>query len=98
VKPYRFDRHADADFTAASLHYAAVSTELGQRFYRHVHGLLAEVCAAPLRFRAFMPPARRHFRLPFPYAVVYIDKPDHVWVIGISPFKRSPGYWRERMD
>ena len=52
MKPYRFHRHADADLTAASLHDAAVSTELGQRFYRHVHGLLAEVCAAPLRFRA----------------------------------------------
>ncbi len=70
MKPDRFHRHADAEFTAASLHYAAVSTELGQQFYRHVHGLLAEVCAAPLRFRPFMPPARRHFRLPFPSAVV----------------------------
>ena len=89
MKPYRFHRHADAEFTAASLHYAAVSIELGHRFYRHVHVLPAEVSAAPLRFRAFMPPARRQFRLPFPYAVVYI---------GISPFKRSPGYWRERMD
>ena len=70
MKPDRFHRHADAEFTAASLHYAAVSTELGQQFFRHVRGLLAEVCAAPLRFRPFMPPARGHFRLPFPSAVV----------------------------
>ena len=66
MKPYRFHRHADTEFAEASLHYAAVSAELGQRFYRHIHELLAEVCAAPTQFRAFMPPARRHFRLPFP--------------------------------
>ncbi len=36
-----------------------------------------------------LPPALRHFRLPFPYAVVYIDRPDYVWIIAVSPFKRS---------
>jgi hypothetical protein len=97
VKPCRFHRQADAEFAEAALHYAAVSPELGRRFYRNIHELLAEVCATPTQFRAFMPPARRHFRLPFPYAVVYIDKPDHVWVIAIAPFKRSPRYWQERL-
>ena len=98
MKPYRFHRHADAEFAEAARHYAEVSPELGQRFYRHIHELLTEICAGPTRFRAFMPPARRHFRLPFPYAVIYIDQPDHVWVIALSPFKRSPGFWRERLD
>ncbi len=98
MKPYRLHRHADDEFAEAAVHYAAVGTELGQRVYHHIHDLLAEICAGPARFRAVMPPARRHFRLPFPYAVVYIEKPDHVWVITISPFKRSPNYWRERIE
>lgn len=98
MKPYRFHRHADAEFAAAALHYATVSPELGQRVYRSIHALLAEICAAPTQSRTFMPPARQHFRLPFPYAVVYIDKPDHVWVIAISPFRRSPGYWSKRIE
>jgi hypothetical protein len=44
-----------------------------------------------------LPPARRHFRLPFPYAVIYIERPDYVWILAVSPFKREPGYWRERL-
>ena len=97
MKPYRFHRQADAEFIEASQHYAAISPALGQRFYITIHELLDEVCAAPTLYRTILPPARRHFRLPFPYAVIYIDRPDYVWVIAISPFKREPGYWRERL-
>lgn len=98
MKPYRFHRQADAEFAEAAVHYATVSPELGQRFYRAIFELLAEICAAPTLFRMISPPARRHFRHPFPYAVVYIDRPDYVWVIAISPFKRRSGYWRERLE
>jgi len=98
VNPLRFHRHADAEFANAALHYADVSPELGQRFFRHIQLPLAEVSAGPNRFRSFMPPARRHFRLRFPYAVVTIDKPDHVWVFTISPFKRSLSHWTERLN
>ena len=98
MKPYRFHRQADAEFTAAAEHYAAINPALGQRFYITIHELLDEICASPTVHRMILPPARRHFRLPFPYAVVYIDRPDYVWVIAVSPFKREPGYWRERLS
>lgn len=98
MKPYRFHRHADLEFTAAAQHYAAINPALGQRFYITIHELLDEICASPAVYRMILPPARRHFRLPFPYAVVYIDRPDYVWVIAVSPFKREPGYWRERLS
>ena len=98
MKPYRFHRQADAEFTAAAQHYAAINPALGQRFYITIHELLGEICASPTVYGMIFPPARRHFRLPFPYAVVYIDRPDYVWVIAVSPFKREPGYWRERLS
>ena len=97
MKPYRFHRQADAEFTAAAQHYAQINPELGQRFYITIHELLDEICDAPTRYRMILPPARRHFRLPFPYAVIYLDRPDYVWVLAVSPFKREPGYWRERL-
>lgn len=98
MKPYRFHRDADAEFADAALYYADKNAELGQRFYHHIQNLLEEICSGPTRYRAFMPPARRHFRLTFPYAVVYIDRPDYVWIIAISPFKREPGYWLNRLE
>ena len=40
---------------------------------------------------------RRHFSETFPYAVLYVEKPDHVLILAIAHFKRRPGYWRERL-
>lgn len=98
MKALRFHREADAEYARAAQHYAEISPKLGQRFYRVIEELLLDIRTAPTRFRTILPPARRHFRKPFPYAVVFIDKPEYVWVIAVSPFKREPGHWHERLQ
>jgi plasmid stabilization system protein ParE len=45
----------------------------------------------------FDPPARRRFSTVFPYSVVYLDKPDRIWIVAVMHGKQPPGYWRERM-
>ena len=97
MKPYRFHPQAEAELVEAALHYAAISAELGQRFYRNMNELIAAICSSPARFWAFMPPFQWHYRAPFPYAVIFIEKPDHILIVAVSPFKRRPGYWRERI-
>jgi len=96
VKPYRFDRRADAEFTDALVYYAAISQELGQRFFSEVERTLEEVRSHPLRFRQIDPPVRRHLLPNFPYALLYIDEPDRVWIVSVMPLKRDPDYWRHR--
>jgi hypothetical protein len=71
--------------------------DLGVRFYREMERLIRDVCAHPERFRKFDPPVRRHFSAQFPYAVIYLEKPDHVWIVALMHMKRKPGYWRERL-
>jgi hypothetical protein len=68
------------------------------RFYREMERLLYEACADPERFRKFDPPARRHFSRDFPYAVIFIEKPDCIWIVAVMHMKRRPGYWRERLN
>lgn len=51
MKPHRFHREADAEFTDALLYYSALGAELSHRFYDEIHAGLAEVSAHPLRFR-----------------------------------------------
>jgi toxin ParE1/3/4 len=89
---------ADEEFAEGVRYYAEISPDLGVRFYREIERLLCEVCSGPERFRLFDPPARRHFGRDFPYAVVYVNKPDGVWVVAVVHMKRRPGYWRERLD
>lgn len=94
----RFHPEARADFKNAAAHYGAERPELGLGFYRHIDGLVAEIEANPTLFRVYRSPqVRRHFRRPFPYAVVYVVKPDCVWILAVMHFKQPPTYWAHRL-
>lgn len=88
---------ADAELAEAVSYYAAIETELGIRIYREMERLIHEACEDPQRFFKFDPPARRHFSSSFPYALIYLDKPDHVWIVAVMHMKRRPGYWKRRI-
>ena len=88
---------ADAEFAEAVGYYAAIAPALGVRFYHEIERLIREVCAHPERYRKFDPPVRRHFSTQFPDAVIYLEKPDHVWIVAVMHMKRKPGYCRERL-
>lgn len=88
---------ADDEFAGAVAYYSEISPELGVRFYREMERLLYEIAANPERFRKFDPPARRHFSNDFPYAIIFVDKPDYVWVVAVMHMHREPGYWHDRL-
>ncbi len=93
-----FHPGADDEFAEAVRYYSQVSPELGVRFYQEMERLLREVCLDPKRFRIFDPPVRRHVSRDFPYAVIFIAKPGHIWIVALMHMKRRPGYWRERLN
>ena len=88
---------AEQELAEAVCYYREIEPELGTRFYREMARLIHEVCANPERFHQFDPPARRHFSAEFPYAVIYLAKPSHVWIVAVMHMKRQPGYWRKRL-
>jgi toxin ParE1/3/4 len=88
---------ADEEFAGAVRYYAEISPELGVRFYREMERLFREICADPERFCKFDPPAQRHFSRDFPYAVIFLQKSDSIWIVAVMHMKRRPGYWRERL-
>jgi plasmid stabilization system protein ParE len=89
---------ADQELARAVEYYAAINPELGVRFYREMERLISEIQAQPQRFRRFDPPARRHFSHWFPYAVIYVDEPDRIWILAVMHMKRLPGYWKRRLS
>ena len=97
MKPHVFHPEAGEEYTQAIQYYAALAPELGGRFYDEIERLIAEVRRQPDRFLRFSPPARRALARKFPYSVVYLDQPDHVWIVAVMHAKRRPGYWRERL-
>jgi toxin ParE1/3/4 len=96
VKPHVFHPEAEAEYAEAAGFYARIGPELGGRFFDEIERLIQDVRHQPDRFRAFDPPARRHFSDVFPYAVIYLDQPERVWIVAVMHFKRKPGYWKQR--
>jgi toxin ParE1/3/4 len=97
VKPHAFHPEADAEYEEAIRHYASVTPELGNRFYDEIERLIAEACRTPSTFRYIRKPARRHFTRAFPYGIIYVERPDDIWILAVMPLKRKPGYWKQRL-
>jgi len=97
VKPHRFHRAADEEYAAAAAYYGGISPELGGRFYDEIERLIYEIRAHPAQFRQFEPPARRHFSTVFPYAVIFVEQPGMIFILGVMHLKRESGLWRKRL-
>lgn len=33
----------------------------------------------------------------FPYAVIYLEQADVIWIVAVMHFKRNPIYWKQRL-
>lgn len=97
MKPFTFHPEARLELTDAADYYAKKSPVLAQRFYVEIDAVIAEICARPTLRRMFDPPARRHSGPVFPYAVIYLNEPNEVWIVAVMHFKQRPGYWRDRV-
>jgi len=98
VKPKVFHPEAEIEYTKAAQYYARISPELGGRFFDEIERLIRDVCDQPDRFRVFDSPAHRHFSDVFPFAVIYLDQPERVWIVAVMHFKQKPGYWKQRIS
>lgn len=98
MKPARFHPEADVEYAEAATHYAEISSELGGRFYDEIEQLIAEARATPHRFRKIEGDVRRLLATDFPFALLYLDEPDSVWIVAVMPLKRDPNYWKHRLD
>jgi plasmid stabilization system protein ParE len=97
VTPHAFHPEAAQEYADAARHYARIGPELGGRFYDEMERLIGDIRRNPDRFRIIDPPARRHFSDVFPYALIYLEQPDRVWIVAVMHFSRRPGYWRQRL-
>lgn len=98
MKAHVFHPAAAEEYAAAVEFYRSIDPELGARFYDEMERVILEIRRRPEWFWQFEPPARRHFSRDFPYAMIYLDQPNRIWILATMNMKREPGYWRERMQ
>jgi hypothetical protein len=42
--------------------------------------------------------ARQIFVKRFPYSIIFIEHGEDLWVVAFAHHRRTPGYWRERLE
>ena len=88
---------AEEEFLSVQRHYSEISGELGSRFYDEMSGVFRRILARPFGYKQFDPPARRAFADGFPYVVIYVTRPDVVWIVAVMHVRREPNYWKGRL-
>jgi toxin ParE1/3/4 len=98
VKRHIFHPDASEEYTVAVQFYRGIDPHLGQRFFDEMERVISQIRQQPEWYWKFDPPARRHSSPDFPYAVIYLDQPDRIWIVAVMHMQRMPGYWRTRLD
>ena len=90
--------HAEAELIEAARYYEARVPALGAQFLDAVSSAVADIVAAPARWRPIEADVRRYLMRRFPFAIYYRILPDHLRILAIKHHSRHPGYWRGRLN
>ena len=97
MKTHYFHPDAAEEYAEAAEFYTRIESELGGRFYDEIERLIETVCTQPDLFRIFDGTARWHISTVFPFAIIYLDQPDRVWIVAVMHCGKRPGYWKDRI-
>lgn len=89
---------AEADIRSAHDWYESKQPGLGQQFIAELDRLLALLSDRHQIFPLFHAGCRRALVKRFPYAVLYIDRGNNVFVLGVLHQRRDPKLGRARVD
>jgi plasmid stabilization system protein ParE len=99
VLPARFRDEVAAEVQAAIDYYEADSPAAAVNFEAEFRRILLEVKTHPEHGHRTLRRARRRlFQQGYPYSVIYLIKPDHVYIIAVSHSSQDWGYWVDRVE
>lgn len=97
MKPAVFHPEASQEHADVIQYYVAINRELGERLDAEIRRLVSQIGHNPQRFLRLHSLARRALAHGFPYSIIYLEQPDHVWIVALMHAKRRPGYWKKRL-
>ena len=89
---------ATAELTAAGEFYERQLPTLGAQFLDAMDEAVAEIVAAPKRWRVLDAEVRRYLVPRFPYAIYYRMHSDHIRILAFKHHSRRSAYWRDRIS
>lgn len=102
MTPVRFSPEVPDELAEAALWYEARRAGLGAEFLSEVEAVLPLIESRPRSFHRLEGVAptlevRRALLARFPYALVFLVRPEELRVLAVAHAKRRPGYWLSRV-
>jgi plasmid stabilization system protein ParE len=94
----RFREEVAEEVNDAIDFYEADSETAGGKFEAEFRRVLQEIKAHPERGSPTLGRARRRRLQRFPYSIIYLIRPDHVYIVAVAHFSREWGYWLDRLE
>jgi toxin ParE1/3/4 len=96
VKRHILHEEAEAELVEVVEWYDDKRKGLGGEFRREFKEVLKRVRAHPKWFRMDEDGLRYASLTRFPYAIIFLELDDQVWIAAVAHHKRRPGYWLNR--
>jgi plasmid stabilization system protein ParE len=97
VKAIEFDLDAKGEMMEASQFYEARGIGLGVSFLSEVQRAIQLVSSFPESGSPLTANVRRTLVKRFPYAIIYSNQPEKIFIVAVMHTSRKPGYWRKRL-
>jgi len=88
---------AEVELWEAVEYYESRSPGLGLDFQAEIEASVHAISQAPDRWPVRDDGTRRYLTHRFPYLVVYVRLPNHIWIIAFAHCRRKPRYWANRI-
>jgi plasmid stabilization system protein ParE len=97
VKNLSFHPEAELELEYSAKYYESKSKGLGFRFLFEIEKNLNQIVdhpdsGSPLVYKQI----RRRLLRYFPFAVVYKNDPERIYILAVMHLSRKPGYWKGR--
>lgn len=89
---------AKAELQEAVDFYEDRRAGLGEEFAAEVRSTVGRILLNPTAWSKLSENARRCRLRRFPYGLIYQIRRDQILILAVMHFRRSPGYWRSRLN
>lgn len=94
---YDFHPEAEEEFLSAINYYEECHIGLGHNFAREVYSAIQSIIEHPKTWPFFYMDIRRRLINRFPFAILYSDEDDSVYILAVMHLRRDPSYWKSRL-
>jgi plasmid stabilization system protein ParE len=95
---YLFHPEAEAEFNQAIDYYENCADGLGYDFAVEVYSAIERIVAYPKVWTILEGEVRRCQARRFPYAVLYIEEMEKIFILAVMHLHRDPDYWKHRCN